>query len=207
MLWALGFFCKVKYKIEGRANARLNPKMQYIVVSKHQSTWETLFFTTYFHCPAFILKRELLYIPLFGIYLKCAGMIVIDRNKGVKAIMTIMQKVKNLKGKERPIVIFPEGSRVTPGTIKHFHKGVMAIIRSSPNGIIIPVALNSGLYWPKGGRIKTGSTIVVKFLPQIRVDQFKGELMEHLENSINSESEKLLRHDKPTSITREVCRT
>lgn len=187
MLWGISFFCNIKYKVEG--DITLEPGRQYVVVSKHQSTWETLFFTAYFKNPAFILKKELLYIPLFGLYLRLIRMIIIDRKRGIEAMRKIIRDVQKLPT-ERVIIVFPEGHRVKVGTKQKFQPGIHAIIKAIPNAIVLPVALNTGVFWPKGSFVKRSGTITVKFLTPVNAQ--KEHLIEYLESVICEESDKLL---------------
>ncbi len=202
VLWArlilstLKFLCGIKYEVQDAINAEIlnQQNIQYIIVSKHQSAWETLFFTIYFSCPAFILKKELLYIPLFGLYLRAVGMIIIDRSSGVAAIKKIIRKILQMKNDKRAVVIFPEGTRVLPKQRVKFQQGIIAITKSIPDYAIIPVALNSGLYWSKDKLLKKEGTIKVKFLSPIYKDNIYlyGDVLKHLETVINEESDALL---------------
>jgi 1-acyl-sn-glycerol-3-phosphate acyltransferase len=199
LLWGLDFFCGIKKRIIGSEflpkGARIwQQTSPMIIVSKHQSAWETIFFSSYFNCPAFIMKKELLWIPLVGIYLKLVNMIVIDRAESVGAMRKIIKRTKELSVTGRPVVIFPEGRRVLPGQREKFKQGLLALVKTVPHVVIVPVAVNSGTIWPKGAWLKKSGTITVKFLPPMGDNGGKqNHLLEKLEEKICEESDALLK--------------
>lgn len=187
---------KMKAKTETKAQKeKHNPRI--ILVSKHQSTWETIFFNSYFNCPAFILKKELIFIPVFGVYMILTKMIIINRGNGVSAIRNMIKQILEIKDIERLVTIFPEGTRTKIGEREPFHRGILAIIKNLQHVIIIPVALNSGIVWPKDSWIKNPGTVTIKFLKYIEInnkDKEKlndDELIKKLEKMINDESDGL----------------
>lgn len=193
IIWAktalilLKYICGLSYKVENKYSLT-----SYLVASKHQSTFETLLFWTLVRRPAYIIKKELLNIPIFGHYLKYTGMISIDRKSGAESIKKILATGKQYYGKdERNIIIFPEGTRTQYGkeTIK-YSSGVYAIYDKFQKPVI-PIALNAGKFWSnKKFTIKSG-IITVKFLPQIQPGLEKEDFLNKLRYSIESESIKL----------------
>jgi 1-acyl-sn-glycerol-3-phosphate acyltransferase len=152
---SLKIFCNLKYKIIGKKNLNLSDK---IVFSKHQSTWETIFFILLIPKPVFVVKKELMFIPLFGWCLYLLGNIGIDRNSGRKAIKKMILNGNNLIKKGHTIIIFPEGTRVPYKFKTVIKKGGLLMTRSMNLGIL-PVTHDAGKYWPKHSFIKYPGTI------------------------------------------------
>src|ERR1700761_8698104 len=151
------------YRVIGREN--LPKDGAFIVAAKHQSPFETMKLHLLLNDPAIVLKKELLKIPIWGPYLKSTGMIPIDRGAGRKAVGPMLQASQKAKAEGRPIVIFPQGTRIPVG-VKRSYKAGVAALYSQLNLPILPLALNSGLFWPKTGR-KHGGTVTFSFLPPI----------------------------------------
>ncbi|MDF3047783.1 MAG: 1-acyl-sn-glycerol-3-phosphate acyltransferase [Candidatus Midichloriaceae bacterium] len=194
-LWAMGghlylkYICGVKIKIEGEENV---PKAPFIIVCKHQSAWETLFFLIYFAhlSPSYVLKKELTYIPVYGWYLPILGMISIERGKA-SAIKKLSLRVKEVIAQKRALIIFPEGTRSAPGESVDYKPGIYIIHKASPETPIVPVALNSGKIWPRKTFAVNRGTIHIKFLPPLKGHFEKAELLEKLKKIIDEESNKL----------------
>ncbi len=185
---ALRVICGVKVKI---INAHNLPKDGCIIASKHQSVWETIYFVHYLNNPAFILKKELLKIPLYGWYLRFIEMIAIDRKGGVSIVKQMSEAAKKAYENSRPIVIFPEGTRVKDGQSVEYKSGIAALHKELPNIPIVPAALNSGKLWPaKSWLIKSG-TIKVKFLEPITKPLSKDKLLQKLKEEIDSATNSL----------------
>ncbi|MDT8404084.1 lysophospholipid acyltransferase family protein [Sulfuriflexus sp.] len=148
--------CGIDYKVEGLENI---PRDQAgIIFSRHESTWETLALTKIFPPQAWVLKRELLWIPFFGWALAVLEPIAIDRNAGRKAINQIIDQGLSRLGAGRWIVVFPEGTRLAPGQTKKF--GVGGALLAARSGYpVLPVAHNAGEFWPKRGFLKKPGTI------------------------------------------------
>ncbi|MEQ9116449.1 MAG: lysophospholipid acyltransferase family protein [Rickettsiales bacterium] len=185
-LFLAKYICGLDYKVE---NYYKLPS--YIIASKHQSTFETLLFWTLVDNPAYIIKKELLKIPVFGHYLKYTGMISIDRKAGRESIKKILKTGEEYYQKERNLIIFPEGTRTSYGkeTIR-YSSGVYAIYDKFQKPVI-PVALNTGKFWSnKRFTIRPG-TITIKYLPQIKPGLPKDKFIDSLRDSIESESAKL----------------
>lgn len=162
------------------------PKGPFLVAAKHQSAWDTLIFHLLLADPAFILKRELLKIPLFGWYLSKHGMIAIDRSAGAGALKKMLRETgKALEHGATPI-IFPEGTRTAPGDSKPYHPGVAALY-ADLKVPVVPVALNSGLYWQRNGFMKRPGRITLEVLEPIEPGQdrraFLGTLKSRIEDA------------------------
>jgi 1-acyl-sn-glycerol-3-phosphate acyltransferase len=184
----LKYICGVNTIVSGTDNI---PKAPFIIASKHQSAWETIFLLKYFKNPAFILKKELAYIPIYGWYLPLMGMVCINRSAGTKALKQTLDGVKSAFNAKRNIAIFPEGTRVKPGHSVEYKSGIYAIHKHFPEVPILPIALNSGKVWPpKSFLIKPG-TVTIKFLPPINSKHHKNSLLGNLKNIIDKESEML----------------
>jgi 1-acyl-sn-glycerol-3-phosphate acyltransferase len=179
-LWLLKHVVGIDYRITG---AEKLPNTPAIYAAKHQSAWETLFLSRYLNFPAFVLKKELLSIPLFGWFLKRAGMIAVDRKGGASALRQMARQASETLSAGRSILIFPEGTRVTPGESRPYQPGVAALY-TQLKAPVVPVALNSGLFWGRQAFIKKPGTIVVEFLPPIPPGLDRKAMMRELEGRI-----------------------
>lgn len=164
----LKYVADVDVEIDGLENI---PKdNEFLIVSNHQSAWETLIFFTVFKDPVMILKKELLKVPLFGWYLRRAGMLAVDRKNAAKSFKTLLHDVKQrLKEECRPVCIFPEGTRMDPGQPGEFQKGIY-LIQKYTQARILCVAHNAGLYWkPHNFIIKPGKVkmFIYPILPAV----------------------------------------
>ena len=170
----------LEYEVRGRAAA---PERA-IFAFKHQSAWETLAVHLLVDGAAIVLKRELTQIPLFGWTLMHAGMIGIDRRAGPRALRGLIEGGRAALARGAPIVIFPEGTRVAPGARRDYQPGVAALYRHL-DCPVVPVALNSGVFWGRRSFIKRRGRIVVEFQPAIAPglarDAFMTELRDRLE--------------------------
>jgi len=184
-LFLLRIICGIKYQVTGYKHL---PRGPYIVASKHQSAFETVLFWDVFYIPTFILKKELTKLPFFGVYLVRTGMIYIDRAAGSKALKQIINDAdKHIKAR-RKIIIFPEGTRGKPGVVADkYNSGVIALYKHC-NVPIVPIALNSGSFWPSKGWIKYPGTIKMKILPPIEPGLDKAEFIKRLHNDIETNS-------------------
>ena len=167
----------------------LNTKVIF-AASAHQSMFETFVLQAPLDYPIFILKKELLRIPLFGWYLKKIGSIEITREITTKENLNFLDKIKEtINKKGRPLLIFPQGTRVQFGEKIPFKKGVARIYETLKLPCI-PIALNSGKIWPKNSFIKYSGNIHISFLEPIMPGKEKNQFAEELENKIYSEIEK-----------------
>ena len=186
-LWLLKHVVGIDYRVTGTEHLPSTPA---IYASKHQSAWETLFLSRYLNFPAFVLKKELLSIPLFGWFLKKAGNIAVDRKAGASALRGMARQASETLGSGRSILIFPEGTRVIPGQTKPYQPGVAALY-TQQQVPVVPIALNSGLFWGRQAFIKKPGTIVVQILPPIPPGLDRKAFMAQLEQAIETASARL----------------
>src|SRR5438067_1490178 len=179
-LWLLKTLIGLDHRAVGLENMRQRPA---IYAAKHQSAWDTLVFAHYLHFPAFVLKRELLYLPLYGLYLLRAGMIPVDRRGRASALRRVLASAKRRREQGRDLLIFPEGTRVAPGQHRAYHPGVAALY-GHLDLPVVPVALNSGLFWGRRSFIKKPGTITLEFLPAIPPGLESRAFMAELENRL-----------------------
>ena len=186
--WAsfcLQFFLSTKIVIKGKENIIKNKK--FFIASSHQSMFETFYLQTIFNFPIFILKKELLFIPIFGWYLKKIGSISIKRNIVSKENLNFFDDIfKQVHSSDRPLIIFPQGTRLLPHERIPFKKGSGRIYEKL-NISCQPVAINSGNTWPKNGTKKINKTITISILETIEPGLEKETFLEKLENTIYSE--------------------
>ena len=185
VIFIVRLFLNTKVEFKGIENIPKSEK--YFIASAHQSAFETFALQSILDYPIFILKKELLKIPLFGLYLKKIKSIEIVRDKTTKDNINFFEKIANTVKKEnRPLLIFPQGTRVKFGEKVPFKKGVGKIYQSL-NITCIPVALNSGKVWPKNGFIKYPGKIIVSFLHPIEPGMQKETFLNLLEKKIYEE--------------------
>ena len=196
ILWTLEKTVKIKSNIIGYNNLEKNKA--YIIVGKHESTWDTLIMHTFMKpVPVFILKKELLMIPFFGWCLALASKIAIDRGGGAGSIKKILREGRIYIKEGHNVVIFPQGTRVPPqSTAKQYpyKTGFIALIKEM--GVdIVPMALNSGKLWKKKQFLKHPGTITMEFMKPIKYEDIKEmskeELLKKLENIIETKSQEL----------------
>ncbi len=186
--WAefcLKFFLSTKIEIKGEENIIENEK--FFIAASHQSMFETFFLQTVFNSPVFILKKELLSIPIFGWYLRKIGSISIKRNKVSKDNLSFYDDIiKIISKSNRPLIIFPQGTRVLPNERPPFKKGASRIYEELKIKCQ-PLAINSGYVWPKKGGKNSNRTITISILKPIEPGLSKNEFIQNLENKIYSE--------------------
>ncbi len=186
--WA-GFCLKtilsIRIKILGKENIITDKK--FFIAASHQSMFETFYLQTIFNSPVFILKKELILIPIFGWYLKKIGSISIKRNRVTKDNLNFFYDIKSIINKtQRPLIIFPQGTRVKPDERPPFKKGVARIYEELQISCQ-PVAINSGHVWPKKGPKKANKQITISILPKIDFGMEKNEFVKKLEKKIYTE--------------------
>ena len=193
-LWSRGVMALLRvtvgitYRVEGAENL---PPRPFIVASKHQSAFETFAFPLVVTDPAFVLKRELTWLPFFGWYLAKTGVIAIDRSAGVKALKAMVRGAEEASNQGRAIIIYPEGTRMAPGSAPNYHTGV-AMLYGALNLPVVPVALNSGVFWGKRAFTKKPGEVVFKILQPIAPGLNRKVFMAQLEASIETETAKLI---------------
>ena len=162
------------------------PRGPCIIASKHQSSWETMSYTVLFDDAAIVLKRELIYIPIVGWAMARAGNITVARGDGAKALRGLVRQAQARVKAGRSILIFPEGTRVAVGSEKPYQVGIAALYRQL-NVPVVPVALNSGLFWPRRKFIKQPGVVTMEILPPIppglKRDAFMALLRERTEGA------------------------
>ena len=187
--FCLKFVLSVKISIKGKENIVNNEK--FFIAASHQSMFETFYLQTIFNSPVFILKKELLQIPLFGSYLKKIGSISIDRNKISKDNVDFLDKIEDhVKKSKSPLIIFPQGTRVSFEERPNFKKGAGRIYEKL-NLKCQPVAINSGKVWPKNGMVKKNKKITISILDPIGTGMEKEQFLTLLQNKIYSELDKI----------------
>ena len=181
----LKFFCGIDYRVEGAL-----PGRAVVYASKHQSAFETLAFWNILDRPAFILKRELLWIPIFGWYLAAVKPIAIDRRAGSSALVKVIRDTQANLQAGRSVVIFPEGTRTAYGETRPYQPGIAAIYHKL-QAAVAPVALNSGKFWKRNSFTKTPGTVTIRLLPVIPPGMDKKQFLARLQEMIEKESASL----------------
>jgi 1-acyl-sn-glycerol-3-phosphate acyltransferase len=183
VLWWLRVTCGLTHRVTGLANLPTGPA---IIASKHQSSWETLAVTLLFDDIAIVLKRELLFIPIVGWAMARAGNIAVARGEGASALRGLMKQARASIAARRSVVIFPEGTRVAVGDEKPYQVGTAALYRQL--GLpVVPVALNSGVFWGRRKWVKRPGVITLEILPPIAPglgrEAFMATLRERIETA------------------------
>ena len=188
--FCLEVFLSTKIIVKGKEKILNNEK--FFIASAHQSQFETFFLQSIFNSPVFILKKELLKIPIFGWQLKKIGSISIDRNKITKDNLGFSDLIKkHVQNSKRPIIIFPQATRVDVLDRSPFKKGVKRIYEEL-NIFCQPVALNSGNVWPKNGMLKANKTLTISILDPIKPGINSDEFLVTLEKNIYKEIDNLI---------------
>lgn len=183
----LKVLCRVEYQIRGAENV---PNGPCIVAAKHQSAWDTMVFSLLFDTPSYVLKRELLQIPFFGWALARAGMVPVDRAAGAKTLKRMVADARSRLAEGRTLVIFPQGTRVAPGNRRPYLPGVAALYQAL-DVPVVPVGLNSGLFWGRRSFLKTPGRIVLELLPPIAPGLPRRAFMKRLEDAVEGASDRL----------------
>ncbi len=171
--------------IKGKDNMINDEK--FFIASSHQSMFETFFLQTIFNSPVFILKSELIKVPIFGWYLKKIGSIPVKRDKVTKDNLNFFEDIsEKIKNSKRPIVIFPQATRVLPEDRPPFKKGASRIYEKL-DILCQPIAINSGCVWPKKGMKKANKVITISILKPIKPGLKKEEFLKVLEKNIYDE--------------------
>lgn len=185
--WWLRLTIGLDHRVSGLGNLPQGPA---IIASKHQSSWETLAFARLFPGSAIVLKRELLFIPIVGWAMARAGNIAVARGEGASALRGLLRQARRAVAEGRSIMIFPEGTRVAVGADRPYQIGVAALYRQL--GVpVVPVALNSGLYWPRRRFLKQPGTITVEILPALPPGLDRAAFMTTLKERIEGATQAL----------------
>ena len=187
-VWLLRVVCNTRLEVRGLEKIPAGPL---IVASKHQSMWETFALMPYFDAPLFIYKRELAWIPFFGWYLMKSGMIGVDRGGGMRSLMDMARRAPKEIRSGRQLIIFPEGTRTPVGAPPDYMTGVGQIYASS--GVpCLPVALNSGLFWPRRTFMRYPGTLVVEFQDPLPAGLTRKEFIVRIATVIEAATNRLV---------------
>jgi 1-acyl-sn-glycerol-3-phosphate acyltransferase len=192
ILFLLAKTVGIRHEIRGLENLGSVPG---ILACKHQSVWETAIWPQFTPHLSIILKQELRRVPIFGILIQRLGFISVDRKDGPRAIVKMVTLAKQVIAEGRSIMIFPEGTRSQPGRPASYQRGISALY-DKLEVPVIPVALNSGLFWGRKSFLKTPGLIIMEFLPPIQPGLSKDEFMEKLVNQIETATQKLLKESQ-----------
>ncbi len=186
--WLLRHLVGLDFQVTGEENRRDN---RVIYAIKHQSAWDTVTTHLLIDDPAIALKQELTRIPIFGPCLLHAGMIKIDRGHGTKALRSLIEGARQAIARGSPVVIFPEGTRTPPGEKHPYHPGIAALYKQLALPVV-PVALNSGLFWGRRSFVKRPGIIQVAFLEPIQPGLDRKAFMTELEQRIETATDLLI---------------
>ncbi|MAA99281.1 MAG: 1-acyl-sn-glycerol-3-phosphate acyltransferase [Stappia sp.] len=187
-LFLLRVITGVKVEFRGLENI---PEGGCIVAAKHQSAWETFALLPHFVSPTYVLKRELQYIPIFGWYTMKYRQIPVDRGKRSAALAAMTERAREAVAEGRQILIFPEGTRRGAGEEPRYKYGVAHLYRKI-GCPVLPVALNSGLFWPRRGWCLYPGTVLVEFLPPIQPGLETEPFYEEMVGAIEAASDRLI---------------
>lgn len=183
--WLLAVICRTRLEVRGRENLPAGPCL---VVSKHQSMWDTFALIPLLHDPAIVLKDELKYIPFYGWFCVKFEHILVKRDRAAVALKAMLKDAKERAAQGRHILIFPEGTRAAPGAPPDYKPGYVALYEGLELPAV-PLALNSGLFWPRRSNLRFPGIIVVEFLPALPAGmpraQFRRQIEEMLEQASN----------------------
>jgi 1-acyl-sn-glycerol-3-phosphate acyltransferase len=187
-LWLLRMVCGIRVEFRGVEKIPPGPLL---VSSKHQSLWETFALLLILPDPAYIMKRELMWIPFFGWYTWKAGMIPVDRSRGSQALAEMNACARREAERNRQIIIFPEGTRRPPGAEPKYKYGVVHLYAEM--GVpCLPVALNSGLFWPRRSIRRYPGTVLVEVLDPILPGLGKDEFFTRLQDEVEAATARLV---------------
>lgn len=177
----------IDQRIEGHEHLPPGP---FILAAKHQSLWDTSVVLALFDNPCIVIKQELLRIPIYGWFTSVLGMVPVDRDGGGAALKKMLRACRAAAEQGRVLIIFPQGTRTLPGEVAPYQPGVAAIYRET--GLpVVPVALNSGFFWPKHGWRRPPGTIRLQFLPAIPPGLKRDAFMAELESRIETANARL----------------
>lgn len=189
-LFWVHFFAGLQFDVRGKEN--ILPQNA-IYGCKHESALETYSFTQFVPTTTYILKKELVFMPFFGWAQYFYGMIPVNRKGGATAMKHMLTKVKKRTDTGRPVVIFPEGTRCVPGTTKGYKSGIY-FLASNLHLPVVPVAINTGLFWAKNSFLRYKGTAVFEFLPAISAEgKTKEQFMDELQTVIETKCAELNR--------------
>jgi 1-acyl-sn-glycerol-3-phosphate acyltransferase len=177
----------LRYELRGRVDLLRGPAL---IVCKHQSAWDTIVFFSLSKQPTYVMKKELMRIPVFGWLSSRQGHIAIDRKAGAGALRQMLRATQAAIAENRQIVIFPQGTRVAPGEHQPYQTGIVGIYNTLKRPLV-PVALNSGLFWGRRKYIKHPGTVVIEVLDEIPAGLSRENVMREIETRIEAASARL----------------
>ncbi|MDA0260814.1 MAG: lysophospholipid acyltransferase family protein [Proteobacteria bacterium] len=195
IVWLLRTIVGIRMEIRGREHLPNGPAL---VACKHQSAWDTIIFHLLLDDPTMVIKRELFWIPFYGWYALKWRMIGVDRGGQARTLKKMVAEARAEIARGRSLVIFPEGTRSPVGKRLPYQPGVAALYRALAIPVV-PVAVNSGLYWPRRGFTKRPGTIILEFLPPIEANLPRKQFMPLLEARIEDASARLLLEQRQTN--------
>jgi 1-acyl-sn-glycerol-3-phosphate acyltransferase len=187
-LWLLERICGTRLEVRGRQNL---PNGACLVIAKHQSTWDTFALLTLFDDPAIVLKDELRWIPVYGWFCVKFEHILVKRERAAVALRRMVADAKQRVAEGRQVLIFPEGTRQAPGAVPDYKPGYVALYESL-DVPCVPLALNSGLFWPRRSILHYPGTVIVEFLPAIAQGHTRAQVRKMIEAQIEAASDRLL---------------
>ncbi len=192
--WLLKYVINLNFEVDGKEH--IPADRAFLIVSNHQSSWETLMFFQLFKHPVMILKKELMHIPIFGWFLTRTGMLSLDRKSPAASFRALLRNVNTqINHENRPVCIFPEGTRNPPGMPRTFQRGVY-LIQKQIKANILCVAHNAGLYWAPRTFVIQPGTVKVFIYPLLPQTLEVNQLEEALPRMIHSKSNELAKDKK-----------
>ena len=187
VLGGLRWIAGVRVEVRGQAH---RPAGGVLIAAKHQSMLDGIAPLVFLRDPSFVLKKELLANPVYGAYGRKAELVSLDREGGAAALKGLVADVRHQVGKGRPTIIFPEGTRQSPGAAPDYKPGVAGLYREL-GGAVVPMATNSGLRWPAKGWTMRPGTAIYEFLPPVAPGLKRGAFMTELQSRIETASDAL----------------
>ena len=186
--WLLKVICGTRLEVRGRERL---PSGACLVVSKHQSTWDTFALIPLFRDPAIVLKAELKWIPVYGWFCQKFEHILVERARAAVSLKKMVADARNRAAAGREIIIFPEGTRRAPGSPPDYKPGYVALYEGLQLSCV-PLALNSGLFWPRRQLMRYPGTIVVEFLEPIPAGMPRAEFRRTIESRLETACQRLI---------------
>lgn len=186
-LWWMLVICNTRYEVRGLERL---PQRPFLIAAKHQSAWDTFALVPIFDDPALVMKAELMKIPLYGWFSTKFGMIPIQRETGPSALREMLREAQSRLDDGREILVFPEGTRRLPGAPPDYKPGILMMYDKLAVPCV-PLALNSGLFWPRNSQLRHPGTIIVEILPAIPAGLKRKEFASQLQTTIETATEAL----------------
>ncbi len=185
--WSARVFAGLDSEVRGEI-----PSGDTLICAKHQSFFDILIMCSVIEKPRFVMKRQILMLPVVGYYASRIGCIPIDRGKGSVAVQQMLDGLKNTPRNPGPLIIYPQGTRVAPGTHRRYRIGSAVLYELFAAGCV-PAATNVGVFWPKAAIMRRPGVAVVEFLPPVGGGLNKDEFMAQLERVVEDNSNRLMR--------------